>query len=398
MRTSKRRRLVRGLVALFVLLLSVDLAMLAAEKGVTEDASDSVVYERTSGIRFDHARHASTPCSTCHASSVTSKRAADDLMPSMQVCVDCHQDAEPKINRCNGCHVAYPVEVSKPIETAEDWRSVRPAPMPMIDRDTRIRFDHAGHVARHVASGASTDASCTSCHTMSGGKVSMPSMQSCQTCHDGKTADAQCTTCHVGDAVKGVRVKTRFGKEASGKVMLKPDNHDVDWMKRHGAIAKSNAVECASCHREEECATCHTERVAQPWKMHPPNYLTIHSVDARNGMGECTDCHTVDNFCASCHVRSGVSTAPGGSPPARLEFHPPGWLDSSMPNNHGVMSRRNINECASCHVEDDCVACHTGINPHAPEFALNCSQWLNANPRPCAKCHTDLASLRILCR
>ncbi len=383
--------------AVFVGLFVADLARIGAEKGIDEIV-ESPVYEKSDRIRFDHAKHADTPCVTCHGGAVTSKRAADDLMPSMEVCAGCHVESEPRLHQCSSCHLAYPVEVDQKIETAEDWRAVRPAPMPVREGAAKIRFDHDGHVERHLADGARLEEVCASCHGDVASRGSMPSMESCQTCHNGTSASAECTTCHIGDAVAGVPVKSRFGKEKKGSVMLKPDNHDVDWIARHGAIAKSNAVECATCHREEECATCHTERVAQPWNMHPPNYVTVHAVDARTNMGDCTDCHTVDNFCVSCHVRSSVATVDGGKPPARLEYHPPGWLDASMPNNHGVMARRNINDCASCHVEDDCVSCHTGINPHAPEFALNCGSWLRANPRPCAKCHTDLSALRMLCR
>jgi hypothetical protein len=312
----------------------------------------------------------------------------------MQVCAECHADkAEPRLESCSSCHVSYPVQSKKPIEKPEDWRAVRPAPMPAYREDARIRFPHAKHV------GAASAGACTTCHASgkSAGEPVMPSMQSCLSCHDGKTAPDQCTTCHITDPSTR-RLKTIWGRDPAGRRTLKPDNHEVDWLKRHGAIAKSNGVECASCHREADCATCHTESLQKPWQVHPPNYTTMHAIDARSsGRGDCTDCHTVDSFCTSCHMRSGVTMIEKGTPPPRATFHPPGWSDPGMPNNHGVMARRDITECASCHVENDCVSCHTGINPHPPEFRLDCGRWLRANARPCTKCHTSLEELRAIC-
>lgn len=178
---------------------------------------------------------------------------------------------------------------------------------------------------------------------------------------------------------------------------IRPVNHDVDWLERHGAVARADANDCASCHQEEDCASCHVENLSEPFAVHPPNYETIHAVDARLDQNNCTDCHKVETFCASCHARTDVSAIEPDTPPARVEFHPPGWLDATNPANHGVAARRNITECASCHQEQDCVTCHQGINPHPPEFRLNCSNWLEADPRPCAKCHGDLGALRRLC-
>lgn len=420
----RRRAVMAALGCCVVAALVWDVARLNAEKTL-EDATGSMLYPERSGLTFDHRVHAGTACKTCHAPAFSSQRAADDLMPSMDVCASCHTEAEPKLETCSGCHVAYPIEVDVEIKEAADWRAVRPAPMPVARPESRLRFDHSVHVKEAVASGVQGDALCTSCHaTTETDRRAMPSKPSCMACHDGESASDECTVCHIGDALAKRVVRTEFStadsnpvspeksvnnepkrsskyksnKEKKGTALLRPDNHEVDWLARHGAVAKSNGLECASCHREEDCATCHTERVAKPWQMHPPNYVTIHAVDARTSMGRCTDCHTVDNFCVSCHVRSGVATIEGGKPPARVEFHPSGWLDASMPNNHGVMARRNINDCASCHVENDCVSCHTGINPHGPEFTLNCGSFLKSNPRTCVKCHTDMASIRTLCR
>jgi hypothetical protein len=183
----------------------------------------------------------------------------------------------------------------------------------------------------------------------------------------------------------------------AGRERLMPTSHTVDWLARHGQVARSQAAECASCHREEDCMSCHLEFVAQPFQMHPPNFVAVHSIDARANLQACTDCHRLETFCVGCHMNANVTTLAPHMPPPRMEFHPPGWLDARHPGNHGVMARRNINDCASCHAERDCVSCHVGINPHPSEFRFECRRWLDANPRPCAQCHGDLGALRALC-
>lgn len=178
---------------------------------------------------------------------------------------------------------------------------------------------------------------------------------------------------------------------------LRPANHDVAWLQRHAAVARSSASDCVSCHQEEDCVACHTAGMAEPFQIHPPNFTIVHAIDAKLGPENCTSCHQPQTFCAECHMRTGVSAIDGFGPPVRAEFHPPGWLDAAQPDNHGVMARRDINDCASCHQERDCVTCHVNINPHPPEFQLNCRAWIDADPRPCAQCHGDLGTLKQLC-
>ncbi|MFW5967933.1 MAG: hypothetical protein ACOCV2_10460 [Persicimonas sp.] len=183
----------------------------------------------------------------------------------------------------------------------------------------------------------------------------------------------------------------------NGTRQLRPSNHTADWLERHGAVARANPDDCTTCHQEEDCASCHTEQTATPFRVHPPNFETIHASDARLNSDDCAECHKPETFCAECHARSGVDPEEPDNPPPRTEFHPPGWLDANDPNNHGVASRRNLTECATCHTERDCVTCHQGIDPHPPEFQLDCGRMLRADPRPCAQCHQDLGMLKEMC-
>lgn len=175
-----------------------------------------------------------------------------------------------------------------------------------------------------------------------------------------------------------------------------PANHTVDWLRRHGTLALGGS-DCASCHIEADCVNCHVESLARPYAVHPPNFTVIHASDARQGIQDCTSCHRLDTFCQACHIEARVSPRLSDSPPSTIDFHPPDWLNAASPDNHGRMARRDINDCASCHIEADCIACHRGINPHPPEFRFDCRRWLEANPAPCARCHLEVAPLGDLC-
>jgi hypothetical protein len=181
-----------------------------------------------------------------------------------------------------------------------------------------------------------------------------------------------------------------------GAVM--PADHSVDWMRRHGAMALGQGADCAVCHGEQDCVQCHVESLDTAYAVHPPNYAVVHSVDARQGLMDCTSCHRLDTFCQACHAESGVSPDVEYGPPAGMEFHPPDWLDPMAPENHGTMARRDIMDCASCHIEQDCISCHVGINPHPPEFRFDCDRLLDVDPTACTQCHIESADeLRHLC-
>ena len=177
-----------------------------------------------------------------------------------------------------------------------------------------------------------------------------------------------------------------------------PADHTADWMRRHGAIAMGQGNDCAVCHAEDDCVDCHVESLDQAYTVHPPNYELVHATDATQGLMDCASCHRLDTFCEACHIEAGFAPGLEHAPPTSVDFHPPDWLDSMAPQNHGVMARQDINDCASCHIEQDCVACHRGINPHPPEFHMECDTYLRTDPTPCVQCHTeDIDELGQLC-
>jgi len=341
-------------------------------------------YTSAPSVKFDHAKHPQ-PCASCHGAATTSTSSADDLGPSMSDCAACHAVLKPNLAQCSACHEGSS-DSKKPVTTKAEWEAVRPAPFVAPRTSPEIKFSHRQH----------SDASipCATCHAE--GTPGLPKMQVCVDCHAHTTAPQTCSTCHTTDVTPQIKAAD-YPVKMGARPTSKPDSHQIDWVKRHGVVALTNGEDCMSCHQEPQCASCHTAQVGAVYAVHPPNFVTIHAVDARMEESNCTTCHSTQNFCTACHVRAEVTTRPDARPPSRVAFHPPGFVDPRTPDNHGVMARRNIVDCASCHTENDCVTCHTGINPHPADFRVDCKRWLDANPRPCAKCHEDPAGLREQC-
>jgi len=328
-------------------------------------------------IRFAHDAHSDVGCVRCHGGGAG---AAEVLRtPGMEVCADCHGPsdegeagaAEPLLRNCQGCHIGYDRSLEEAVESPKQWRSVEPAPMIPPRGDTGSSFDHERHVralSDETESDGGPDAVCTKCH--GAGEPRTPGPSSCEECHGAREAATS---------------------------SMKPANHTVDWMKRHGRVARSGTDSCEDCHTEDDCNDCHDSQSAKPFSAHPPNFDTLHAAEARTNLDNCSECHTVETFCKRCHAEANFAPDPPDQPPVGYDVHPDSWTEPGAPNNHAVMARRNIEDCASCHTERDCVSCHQGVNPHPPDFQLRCEQWLESNPAPCAKCHGNLSEIRQRC-
>ena len=405
LRARRHDRAALLLSALLTAALSLALPELTAQPSAPSSQAAVIIYSHAPrAIRFDHLAHAETPCDSCHQGVAESERAESAHRPGMAQCVSCHaDDATPRLEECAGCHLHYSPEITGLIESPEQWRAVSPPPMIPPQPQPALRFAHSKHA----------DEGCSSCHEMkSNERPSMPPMKACTTCHDGATASAACATCHLEGQLS--RLKPRDELAATGRppervplppppssltapLQQAPRSHELDWLNRHGVIALIEREDCMSCHTETSCASCHNTSSPVPLAAHPPNYLVEHRHAARLDPQECTDCHRQEATCIDCHTSMRV--APPGAmsdgPPPSLAFHPAGWLDASDPEHHGVMAKRHINECASCHQERDCIACHQGVSPHPDDFLATCSRVLQRNRSACVKCHD--AELQTLC-
>jgi hypothetical protein len=181
-------------------------------------------------------------------------------------------------------------------------RYLRPRPSAQANLSTaeaRRKFDHA----RHDEIFAEKGLGCVDCHRfdaqIQAGDESVaasastaalyPGGAACHYCHGPSdtqmaAAPSACTTCH------------------SNLTPLLPADHQVAWLRAHGATASANPVACQNCHRDAFCVNCHQNRDTLLTFMHDRNYLSFHSVDASANPLQCGSCHRED-FCRNCHAR-----------------------------------------------------------------------------------------------
>jgi len=161
-----------------------------------------------------------------------------------------------------------------------------------------------------------------------------------------------------------------------------PDSHEsLFFMNAHATLAASRSNSCETCHEERFCTGCHDGPSSGGY--HPPDFVARHPAEAFGRDAECSNCHNTQAFCRSCHLEAGLGSSgrlgPGYHNAEGL------WL-----LRHGQAARQNLESCASCHSQTDCVQCHGvlgsfKINPHSPDFDAQ-REW-NRNSRPCIACH-----------
>lgn len=158
-------------------------------------------------------------------------------------------------------------------------------------------FSHKGHLDAFKKTGVS----CTNCHSFalksnSSDPLSAgipkgfikPSPQICHECHQGKVQmprPSQCTLCHQ---------ETK---------LLEPANHQMNWSKRHGLFAQSDADSCLQCHTQSTCSECHIQKNKIKPKVHRPNFRSFHSIEARSNPQSCVVCHSSTTTCLNCHTK-----------------------------------------------------------------------------------------------
>jgi hypothetical protein len=391
-RRSAIARLARGLVA--IVLVGLAGATIADNAGPRDDWSPIVYPAQQLPLIFSHARHLArgATCDTCHPDARTSRSAVDNLIPTERACRVCHpiDRSEPERvvpgappARCAACHEGYAPD--RPIARV----TLVPPP---------LKFSHAAHAATP----------CASCHgdltrVDLATRAQLPTMSSCLGCHRDGVQERRCADCHLTrlgglletDFVHGTLVPRRTGLG---------DDHGPGFAKDHRQEASQVGATCGACHDRSTCIACH-QGVTKPIDFHPGNYLLTHAVEARRGTPDCSACHRAQSFCVACHERSGVAqrgaTDFSSGTPGRA-FHPTGWASpAGGPNLHATEARRNLTACASCHRENDCVACHGAdagslrISPHPRGWrgSARCKALDRGNRRMCLRCHVTREEL-----
>ncbi len=380
----KQRRNTLKFVALGWLLIGFGIGGFLWAAAPQEVPGFDVVYPPSdSALIFSHRIHKGFECATCHKEAQTSSKAADRLIPTEAICGRCHANqVRTQVNeagtaaRCATCHRDY-----KPDNSARPDRVNWPT--------ANLVFSHQTHVQRMMK--------CESCHIgvadsdQSGGRH-LPREAHCLSCHGGKRSTADCNQCHP-DLPSG-EMQTDFkGKKLipSSGVM----NHFRDWTRRHAKEAAYQERSCKTCHQQRFCNACH-DGVMKPMKIHPEDYATMHSIDARKNRNKCSSCHRYQSFCVDCHTKMGVSTK-SELKSRRAKIHPDGFGDCQAgPNHHGFQAKRSLSSCVSCHTEEDCLRCHQvgapcggGVRIHRHMSKKQLSRMKKQNSRACKKCHGD---------
>jgi c(7)-type cytochrome triheme protein len=339
----------------------------------TAYAGDIVYPVQRLPLIFSHQKHLArgTTCDACHTAAKTSESAVDNLIPTEAQCRACHEihREAPAAADCAKCHPAWSPD--KPVER------VFLAPPP-------LKFSHQQHTSP-----------CESCHPVRNVDLAttaqLPSMESCLTCHRDGNEERHCGDCHLTKI--GGLVETSFDV---GKFI--PASHAQGFSRDHEEQARAPGAACNACHDRSECVECHQGTI-KPMDFHRGNYLLTHAVEARRGTPDCSACHRYQTFCVGCHERSGLGTRGDtqfNPDRADLRFHPAGWSSKGAgPNLHAQEARRNITSCASCHREDDCIACHSAepggvrASPHPPNWrgSARCKALDRGNRRMCLRCH-----------
>ena len=379
-----------------------------------------VVYPAPSlPLTFDHGRHArrGIGCDVCHGEAARSVSSKDNLLPGEQACRLCHAIDRTQATkmvapgqppaRCDACHPTSSAAGGANIPgtwALEIPRVVVPSPA--------LKFNHKLHIDR--------GASCVLCHAdvpnvALATTADLPRMGLCLGCHDGRQATARCAACHPTLADGRLRTSFPSGLLIPSGSLRGFDAHTPSFRTQHKAAAQ-DARYCSTCHKQSECTECHAAGVIRPVDFHPVDYATLHAVDARRNIPNCSSCHRNQTFCLGCHQRLGVAPDPEGGQAGRQpnnpfgtgtgvkRFHPPGWvrdeagvvLTTPSPASHGIQARRNLRVCVSCHREESCLTCHSadpmrsmGVNPHPPGFGSSapCKAMASRNARACLKCH-----------
>jgi hypothetical protein len=221
----------------------------------------------------------------------------------------------------------------------------------------------------------------------------------------------RCAACHLEQSDGTLQQELPSGRLIpSGS--LRGDDHGPDFRRAHRQTAVQDPGYCQSCHRESWCQRCHSG-VVKPLDLHGGDYISRHGQDARRNQPDCQSCHRMQSFCLGCHERLGVvshSTLPGSPSPSAFQpatprhFHGDGWASVfGGQNRHAQEAQRNVRSCASCHREETCLGCHSGLgdsrvpggaNPHPADWVSSgrCRALSSRNGRVCLKCHRDGSS------
>ncbi len=150
------------------------------------------------GVRFNHQKHtvdAKLDCKVCHKGIEDSERLTPEILPKMQLCIDCHHQRGAAAVSCAKCHTGDLKRIRPASHSQGNWTKLH---------GQEVRRGHA-----------------------------RPMKQECSFCHQ----QSFCVSCHQDQA---------------------PANHTNEFRLRgHGLMAGIDRDKCLACHRQDACVRCH---------------------------------------------------------------------------------------------------------------------------------------------
>lgn len=290
----------------------------ACHPGYAPDRAIERVYLTPPPLKFAHAAHAKTGCATCHGDLRNVELATRAQLPSMSLCLTCHEDGTQE-QRCGDCHL---VRRGGLLETDFPHGT-------LVPQSTGLGDAHGpGFGKDHRQEATQVGATCTACH-------------------DAST----CVACHQG--------------------VVKPmEFHPGNYLLAHAVEARRGTPDCSACHRAQSfCVACHERSglgqrgptqysAADPERaFHPPGWASTsgggnrHAAEARRAIAQCASCHREDE-CVRCHGADAASL--------RVSPHPRGWRGSARCK---ALDRGNRRMCLRCHVSQDELGCDWSAGP-----------------------------------
>jgi Cytochrome c7 and related cytochrome c len=184
---------------------------------------------------FSHRLHLQQglSCLDCHTAVAGSTKVADNLLPTKQVCLGCHD---------NALIPAPPATSVSKFSHALHLKMGDVAPYIAAAIDHQTYLQPPGDIRRHL----NTKNPCEACHrgleeSDQVTRAALPQMADCLVCHTQIEAPFSCEDCHMNVA------------------QLKPANHTARFADTHSS-GKLNLdkTTCALCHgRRFTCGGCH---------------------------------------------------------------------------------------------------------------------------------------------
>lgn len=174
--------------------------------------------------------------------------------------------------------------------------------------------------------------------------------------------------------------------------------------KQAASSSKGARFRVAEVNSFSSCSECHKD-LDRSIRAGKAGSLTFeHGKHFAKGQADCASCHPAEahvrdvtnkptmSRCFSCHGVTKFSRAPG----ACETCHPPGYREppkthkaSTFLAKHGELRAKAPLECAGCHTEENCAACHVVEMPHPEDWKgrAHARGFFDDGAKVCDRCH-----------